>query len=44
MRVVDLHHVKLLHNLVVDLDLPRLEGRNDLLAEVNRQDVVQLVQ
>ena len=44
MRVVDLHDVELLHDLVVDLDLARLEGRDDLLAEVDGQDVMQLVQ
>ena len=44
MRIVDLHHVKLLHNLVVDFDLARFESRDDLLADINCQDVMQLVQ
>jgi hypothetical protein len=44
MGVVNLHDVKLLDNLVVDLNLAALESRNDFLTKVDSEDVMQLVQ
>jgi len=41
MRIIDLHHIELLNNLGVDFQLLFFKWRHDLLAQVNRQDVVQ---
>lgn len=44
MSIVDLHHVELLNNLLINLDFPGLERRNDLFAQVNSDDIMKLVQ
>ena len=44
MRIVDLHHVELLHNLLINLDLSALESWDHFLAQVDGQDVVQPAQ
>jgi hypothetical protein len=41
MRVVDLHDVELLDDFGVDFKLLLFERRNDLLAQVDRDNVVQ---
>ena len=44
MRIVDLHYVELLDDLLVNLDLPCLEGGNDLLAEVDGDQIIELIE
>ena len=44
MRIIDLHDVKLLDNFCVNFQLFFFEWRNNLLAQVYRDDIVQNIQ
>jgi hypothetical protein len=44
MCIVDLHHVELLNNLLINLDFSGFERRNDFFAEVNSDDIMKLIQ
>ena len=41
MRIINLHHIKLLNNLSIDLGLACFEFRNDSLAQVDGYYVIQ---
>jgi hypothetical protein len=42
--IVDLHDIKLLNNLGINFQLLLLKGRNDILAQVYRDDIMQYVE
>ena len=44
MGIIDLHDVELLDDLLIYLDLPLFEHWDDLLAQINRNEVVKLIQ